>query len=63
MLNLTKDKIIEDLEALVIKRNGQIKDLETKLNVLTDLSRMKGDKIDLLETQIKLLNALNTTTP
>jgi len=61
MLNLTKDKIIEDLEALVIKRNCQIKDLETKLNVLTDLSRMKGDKIDLLETQIKLLNALNTT--
>jgi hypothetical protein len=61
MLNLSKDRIIEDLESLVIKRNGQIKDLEVKFDVLSDLSRMKDEKIELLQNQIALLNALNTT--
>jgi len=61
MLNLTKDKIIEDLEALVIKRNGQIKDLEDKLYVTFELLRMETTTKELLQTQIALLNALNTT--
>jgi len=64
---LKKDKIIEDLETFISKRNNQVENLETEINKLRAEVGYKIienigllNQIELQNNQIELLNALIT---
>jgi len=45
MLHLTKDQIIEDLNNLILKRNTQIANLESAVQILTQEISLRDDVI------------------